>query len=300
MRIWWVSHNKTYEAEVGGGYLWSPKTNADGSYSRSYDNMTVAARGDLVLSFAGSQIRAVGLVQGWAYTAARPPEFGKAGRSWSDEGWLVPTTFTLLVKPFRPADEMERLRPLLPQSNSPLQVSGRGNQAYLFDVTGSLGEALLQIAGRNIEAGVTDDAEERTIQSRTDIAATEKIQLVRARIGQGIYRTNLERLEQKCRLTGISDRRFLVASHIKPWRSSSDDEKLDGNNGLLLAPHVDRLFDRGFISFQKDGTMLIRHDLPRDLLPAWGLGTVRNVGPFGSAQSAYLEYHRLVIFGQES
>jgi hypothetical protein len=36
-----------------------------------------------------------------------------------------------------------------------------------------------------------------------------------------------------------SDHRFLVASHIKPWRLSDNSERLDGNNSLLLSPHVD-------------------------------------------------------------
>src|SRR5690349_8994582 len=130
MVIWWVSHNKTFESEVGGGYLWSPKTNSDGSYSRSYDNMTRVAIGDLVISFAGSEVRAIGVAEGTARTADRPPEFGKTGEAWSLDGWLVPVSFSLLGAPFRPSDHMARLGPLLPNVHSPLQPSGRGNQAY--------------------------------------------------------------------------------------------------------------------------------------------------------------------------
>jgi putative restriction endonuclease len=296
-KVWWVSQNQTYDAEVGGGYLWSPKINSDGSYSRAYDNMTRIVAGDLVLSFAGSEIRAVGVAQGSARTEPRPPEFGKAGESWSKEGWLVPVQFSVLEWPYAPSEHMDLLRPLLPTVHSPLQPGGRGNQAYLFDVTGALGEALLELAGLQAAEGPVAEAAEHAIQNRTDIPATKKLQLIEARVGQGIFRANLERIEARCRVTGVSDRRFLVASHIKPWRASTDQEKLDGYNGLLLAPHVDRLFDRGLISFMDGGTILKHDSLPSTLFTAWGLDAVENVGRFDERQSIYLDYHRTRIFG---
>ena len=94
--------------------------------------------------------------------------------------------------------------------------------------------------------------------ANSDLTPTEKEQLVRARRGQGKFRENVQKHERACRLTGINDARFLIASHIKPWRSSSNAERLDGENGLLLSPNVDFLFDRGFISFADDCRLLIR------------------------------------------
>lgn len=75
-----------------------------------------------------------------------------------------------------------------------------------------------------------------------ELPATEKEQLIKARRGQGVFRTRLESIEDSCRLTGATNTRMLVASHIKPWRDCSNVERLDGNNGLLLSPHVDKLF----------------------------------------------------------
>jgi putative restriction endonuclease len=292
MAIWWVSHNKTYESEVGGGYLWSPKTNSDGGYNRSYDNMTKVSRGDLVISFAGSEVRAIGTAEGPARNADRPPEFGKAGEAWSNEGWLVPVSFSVLSAPFRPSDHLSRLGALLPSVHSPLQPSGRGNQAYLFDVTGALGLETLAIAGEREDIPSVGEADELVVRNRTDIPATTKVQLIEARVGQGIYRANLERIEKKCRFTQISDRRFLTASHLKAWSLSTDFEKLDGHNGLLLAPHIDRLLDRGFIGFHDDGTVLRRSDLPSHVLVAFGIDKVHNVGGFLPAQLIYIQHHR--------
>jgi putative restriction endonuclease len=84
----------------------------------------------------------------------------------------------------------------------------------------------------------------------------------------------------------------LRASHIKPWCKSDDREKLDGYNGLLLAPHVDLLFDRGWISFSDDGKLLVSDKLDRTVLTAWGIPENLNVGGFRPEQCKYLAWHR--------
>lgn len=94
----------------------------------------------------------------------------------------------------------------------------------------------------------------------------------------------------------MTDRAHLRASHIKPWRDSTNHERLDGNNGLLLAPHVDHLFDRGLITFHVDGRILISPQLEPDVLAAWGLTKKRSVGRFTAKQGRYLEYHRKEVF----
>jgi putative restriction endonuclease len=136
----------------------------------------------------------------------------------------------------------------------------------------------------------------RDIELRSDIGPTEKEQLILARRGQGRYRQNLGSLETRCRVTQVSDPRHLRASHIKPWRKSDDREKLDANNGLLLSPHVDHLFDRGFISFTDAGDMMVSKHLNPSLLTAWGLGVTLKTSAFSPEQCVYLEYHRREVF----
>ena len=92
-------------------------------------------------------------------------------------------------------------------------------------------------------------AEQVHVQQRLDIGPTEKVCRAKARLGQGVYRSNLEIVEKSYRLTGVTDPDHLRAGHIKLWCQSNDKEKLDGYNGLLLAPHSDQLFDRGHLSF---------------------------------------------------
>lgn len=78
-----------------------------------------------------------------------------------------------------------------------------------------------------------------------------------ARIGQGQFRLDLNQIwNWRCAVTGVALQELLRASHIKPWHRASDSERLDPYNGLLLAAHVDALFDRHLISFDDDGRLL--------------------------------------------
>jgi len=141
-----------------------------------------------------------------------------------------------------------------------------------------------------------DRNHEVLIEHRTDIGPTEKQSLQKARRGQGIFRKNVKEIERACRVTGVDDVRHLRASHIKPWRDSSDFEKLDGSNGLLLSPHVDHLFDQGFISFGDTGELLISPDLAPDVLEGWGVSADTSCGEFRESQRVYLAYHRNQVF----
>ncbi|WP_368931023.1 HNH endonuclease [Achromobacter xylosoxidans] len=82
---------------------------------------------------------------------------------------------------------------------------------------------------------------------------TEKTALIKSRIGQGIFREKVLRHWTCCAVTGLSDTNLLVASHIKPWKKSTNGERLDPWNGLLLSPNLDKVFDKGYITFEVNG-----------------------------------------------
>ena len=91
----------------------------------------------------------------------------------------------------------------------------------------------------------------------TNIVGLEKAAFVKVRVNQGMFRDKLLKKYSKCCLCGVSDTSLLTASHIKPWAESDSTEKLDTENGLLLCPNHDKLFDGGWISFKPDGTIMI-------------------------------------------
>ena len=156
--------------------------------------------------------------------------------------------------------------------------------------------ALNGLQGDSQDIEDIDDQQEEAIRGRTDIGDTTKKQLVKSRRGQGIFKANVRLNEKRCRVTGVTDLKHLRASHIKPWKDSTDEEKLNGCNGLLLAPHIDHLFDRGLISFSDDGNLLISPKLDRAILAKWGVSETVNVGSFDAKQSVFLEYHRHSVF----
>ncbi len=142
-------------------------------------------------------------------------------------------------------------------------------------------------------ASVREDIEEL---SEAKLSRTTRQQLIEARLGQGDFRQRVASIEPRCRITGVASMEHLRASHIRPWSESSNEQRLDGNNGLLLAPHVDHLFDRGYISFTDQGKVLVSSDLDPALLKAWHLPLGRSTGRFRPAQAAYLAYHRQHCF----
>lgn len=86
--------------------------------------------------------------------------------------------------------------------------------------------------------------------------------VVKRRLGQGVFRDLLlERFDGACCMTGLINRRLLIASHIVPWSKSTPTQKLDPENGLLLSVSMDALFDKGLISFSNSGSILISNDL---------------------------------------
>ncbi|HBP28039.1 MAG: HNH endonuclease [Advenella sp.] len=306
MTYWWVNQNQTYVHEVNGGYLWSPKTKANGERNHFYDTMTQVAPGDVIFSFADTHIKAIGIAREVHQSASKPVEFGSAGANWTDEGWYVPVDFIELANPIRPKDHMDRLAPLLPSKYSPLQENGNGNQGvYLASVPDDLAhelEAILDgqvqsiLANKSNTAETDDSINIDRLLSDGALPATQRTQLIQARIGQGLFRSRVAALEPCCRITGIIDPRFLIASHIKPWSKSNNIEKLDGHNGLLLAPHIDRLFDKGYMTFENDGLLRFSPQLPTEIYRAWSLDASITAKPFSRQQEDYMAYHRAEVF----
>jgi putative restriction endonuclease len=141
-----------------------------------------------------------------------------------------------------------------------------------------------------------EEAELAKIDSAQDIDPTTRVQLANARRGQGIFRSQVSKLIGTCPLSGVSDVRFLRASHIKPWRVATNAERLDPYNGLMLAPHADHLFDCGWITFANDGSVLRSIYLPEDVWTCLRLNLRAGGRPFGRPYHSYLEYHRAEIF----
>lgn len=283
--------------------MWAPKTDKRGGIPTSYKNMAEIQQGDVIFSFADKQIKAIGVALGTAYTALKPRVFEKAGEAWNDEGWKIDVFYKSTLSPIQPGNHMKLLEPLLPEKNSPIRKNGVGNQVYLCEINDSMATALLGLTSTpvpdvpiiNLE-DLAFDSEEQDLIAKTSISETEKATLIQARRGQGLFRSRVQTIERQCRVTGVQAEKLLIASHIKPWSRSATDERLDGNNGLFLSPHVDKLFDSGLISFTTKGQMLVSPSLDQDVLSKWKIDPTRNYGRFNNDQAYFLAHHNLEIF----
>lgn len=307
MAFWWVNHKQTRDHEVRGGYLWSPMRNANGAVNQTYENMTRVRPGDVVFSYAHGRLGALGRVTEVANASPKPTEFGKVGDYWSHEGWLVGVDFRAPQRPLRPRDRIDIIGPMLPSRHSPLQANGNGNQGcYLAGISDALGHLLMAMLGADeirdfdarvpyveapaADANVLDDIHQIEIDGT--IPETQRVQLAKARVGQGLFRKRVMLLDSACRVTGVTDTRLLIASHIKPWRDASNAERVSGYNGMLLSPHVDALFDQQFVAFEDDGRMHVHPSLPQDVLERWSIDPNKRVESFRREQSEFLAHHR--------
>lgn len=165
-----------------------------------------------------------------------------------------------------------------------IQAREKGN----FGVTRKFWKpaALLELAKEEKTALIVHDPE---------ISTTEKEQSTLSRIGQGIFRSKLMEYWGGCALTRSPLMPVLRASHIKPWRVSSDLERLDPFNGLLLTPNADALFDGGYISFDEDGTLLVSASADKSAVYELIGGTHQKIA-ISDGHQQYMAYHRESVF----
>lgn len=125
---------------------------------------------------------------------------------------------------------------------------------------------------------------------------TEQEQVIVSRLGQGNFRRNVIRLWGSCSVTGLQSVTLLRASHIKPWKDSNNQERLNPFNGLLLIPDYDFLFDRGYITFKNNGSVLVSQRLSSFARKVFDVDDglqLRNVFP---ENKDHLEFHRSEVF----
>ncbi|NCB57021.1 MAG: HNH endonuclease [Gammaproteobacteria bacterium] len=140
----------------------------------------------------------------------------------------------------------------------------------------------------------------RVLDVAVDVDAENEISTtgsatIKTRVGQAKFRNKLlDYWHGRCAVSGVEFKEILKASHIKPWSDSSDNERLDKFNGLLLTPNLDSLFDKGLITFKSDGVI----ELSQRILPfAAALGVNHQMRiSLEPDHEKYLKYHRKNIF----
>jgi predicted restriction endonuclease len=126
--------------------------------------------------------------------------------------------------------------------------------------------------------------------------STERISQIKTRVGQGAYRKSImHRWHYQCGVTGFDDPRILIASHIVAWKDASPDERLDVDNGILLSPTYDALFDKHFISFEDNGKIILSDEIDFQAFQKIGISGKEKLNQIHLGNQAYLERHRGLV-----
>jgi putative restriction endonuclease len=224
MRYWWVNQNQTFRQEIVGGYLWSPKRNANGGRNPFYESMREVSPGDIIFSFVDTRIVAIGIAKSYCWECPKPAEFGSVGQNWENVGWRVNVSFTRLLNEIRPKDHMGVLRAVLPNRYSPLQPNGNGIQSiYLTELpqdfvevlSGLIGEEARSFIAAAAPGAVVEDGRfvtpddldvwerrlEEQVETDPSVKETDREAIIRARRGQGLFKQRVMRIESRCRIT---------------------------------------------------------------------------------------------------
>lgn len=157
---------------------------------------------------------------------------------------------------------------------------------------------VFSLGNENRNPDIFDDVTAHQIEFES-LNQTEKESIVKSRIGQGLFRERVVKLWGSCSVTGLGNLSLLRASHIKPWRDSSNQERLDPMNGLLLQPTLDHLFDLGLITFDKAGNMMLSSYLSIDDIEKLELVGNVKLRKVPNELMDYMKYHRSHVFKRD-
>lgn len=164
---------------------------------------------------------------------------------------------------------------------------------FAFESLSSLQEFLGQLLGRQGDAFEDISAAAGELSKALP---TERDAIVKSRIGQGPFRIALEQYWKSCAVTGCCVLPVLRASHIKPWRQSSNKERLDPYNGFLLTANIDALFDRGLLTFAHDGVAYLSSKIALAEARLLGVDHALRLRRVDPKHQPYLAFHRTNVF----
>ena len=268
--------------------MWAPQKNLLGQTMWHWSTMKKVIPGDIVFCYVNKEFRAIGVIESRAAEAPKPNTIDNS--PWEKEGWLVKMRYHNLSQTVAVGPLIPKIGHLFPKKYSPYSVTNNsGNQIYLAEISEELGTQLLELleatdllnppklpTERKEITELSSGAVSEEIPSETsdnlNISPSEKLGIIKQRLVQGEFRTNLmKKFNRRCALTSLDREDLLIASHIKPWSESNEMERRDVNNGLLLCSPIDSLFDKYYISFLNDGTLVISESLGLNAKKVFGI-----------------------------
>ncbi|MBO2942795.1 HNH endonuclease [Paenibacillus sp. F411] len=303
MKYFFVFQNKTYKEEKAGGFLWAPKVNKEGKTFHHWTSMMLVSKGDVIFNSYNGEMLSVIVANEDCKEAVKPAGLETVDL-WEKDGWKVEAKYIDVPHPIRYKDYMDDILALQGEKYAPFNGIGRGNTGYLFQLNEEIANYLFSLVKMNPAdfLAIKKDDEQLIQEAITEVESepvdTVREQVVKSRIGQGIFKQRLRALENKCKLCGIDNPDLLKASHAKPWSVSNNSERLDQYNGFLLCPAHDILFDKGLIGFADDGAILVSPLLEDHIKMLMNVHEAMKITLL-EGHKVYMKYHRDNIFKRE-
>lgn len=268
-----VMQGETYQEEKRLGMLWSPRKDKSGAVPPSYKRMQEVKKGDRIFHYVRGAIVAVSVAEENCRTDENMQHAELPGHA-DREGYVVRTEYHELEETLEIRDYIDELSPCLPVKYSAFQADGSGNPGYLYPCNEELMIKMLEIIVlQNIHPAAQEQLElaievvRRTehnplvnLIAETELAAKLKIQQGKKRLREQM----LPLWSHQCALCGVDLDILLEATPSKPWKDSTDKERIDPFNGVLLCRNHAALYKRGLITFDGKGSLIVSNRIAEE------------------------------------
>ncbi|MGA9289002.1 MAG: HNH endonuclease [Anaerobacillus sp.] len=298
-----VMQGDTYQVEREAGIIWSPKEDRGGSEPHSWKRMKEVSEGDHFFHYVKGYIVAVSIADQDCQTFSEPISIVSEHKA--DEGYMVKLEYHELDNPVSVRENFEEISSLLPLKYAPFQKDANGNPGYVYPCNEELAIKFLELISESNFYRVNEEQLELTIDEVKKverntlvpvITETESEAKTKMRWGQQKFKKELMPLwDDKCALCAIELPELLRASPSKPWKDSTNEERLDPHNGLLLCRNHDALYCRGFIAFDGQGRLHISSVIREEDYLMYGLVPLTKI-QIHPGNKLYFKWHKRNIF----
>ena len=289
MNFFLVFQGDTYEEEKILSCLWAPKLNKAGHEVHHHRRLLDVDIGDQVVHLENRKIRAISKAKSKAYDCELPTEFNRP--AWSKNGRKVDLDLIEFDEAIDVDSIFHKIKDKLPEKYSPFDINGKGVQGYFFEIGANIFNIILNTDFKE-EINETEPLAQN-IKSPSGSSTLSNVKINRrSSTWQNFFKKKLFKLwPTECAITKVKNKKLLIGAHIKPWSESSDNEKIDEYNGLLLAPNPDKIFELGLISLDDNGKIIISSKLSNEDLTKLNINkdTVLNLK---ENHKKYIKYHR--------
>ncbi|MGE7778923.1 HNH endonuclease [Peribacillus sp. NPDC097264] len=299
-----VMQGTTYQEEKHLGIIWSPQIDKSGLVPHSSKLMQEVKSGDRIFHYVKGSIVAISIVKKGCQEDNKPQKIRNHTR-WTDNGYLVETEYRELEVPLNIREYFDGIAPYLPIKYSAFQEDATGNSGYLYPCNEELTLKLLEYMSMlnifnsdedQLELSVDEVIAKERNPLQALLAETESEAKMKIRCGQKKFRKLVTPLwNHKCPLCGIEMDALLKSSHSKPWKDSTDDERLNPYNGLLLCFNHDALYEKGLISFDGQGRLHISEQITEETYDTYQLSKGIKI-PLHPDNKPYFKWHKRNVF----